>query len=265
LLLGEAQRRSGSLEQATANWIQAVKVGESLLGRPTPVFDPGFWERAAYLRSVKATWPESLGRAFARHSRLETPTTSGSEEALLWASVGQVRLDRLEPHSALAACKRAESMLFESSMRDHMVLMQAQTLIHLNQGSTALTLLATLSTKPGSVAPRALALMGGLKLKEGNHTQSAALLTRALDYKGAKDWPGQAEAEADLGLTLLILGKEEEGLQRLRAAQKRADVTRDQEFLLECLGNEARYLEHRGKTSEAATLRTKIKQMEAGG
>jgi tetratricopeptide (TPR) repeat protein len=185
------------------------------------------------------------------------------DESWLWAAVGCWHLDRREPQAALAALKRSESLTLDPGFRDRLQLQQAQALIELDQTAAALALLVRLggdATHPA--ASPALALLGGLKLKEGSSVQALALLKKAVEESPSNNWAGRGEAEADLGLAYLMTGNAGKGLEWLHAAQQRAEAARDGELLRQTLDNEARYFEHLNKADEAGRLRQRIQALE---
>jgi tetratricopeptide (TPR) repeat protein len=266
LLLGEAQRRAGKIPEGTGSWQQAVLTASQMLNAPVPAFDPVFWERASYLRPASCSWPEPVLRQFvaAAGAFAEPPRESHSlDESWLWAAVGCWHLDRREPQAALAALKRSESLTLDPGFRDRLQLQQAQALIELDQTAAALALLVRLggdATHPA--ASPALALLGGLKLKEGSSVQALALLKKAVEESPSNNWAGRGEAEADLGLAYLMTGNAGKGLEWLHAAQQRAEAARDGELLRQTLDNEARYFEHLNKADEAGRLRQRIQALE---
>jgi hypothetical protein len=85
-----------------------------------------------------------------------------------------------------------------------------------------------------------------------------ALLRRAVEGERPVDWCGRGEAEADLGLALLMNGEEPSGLQWLHSAQQRFQASGDIESLLKSIDNEASYLEHQGKKQAVLELRQRL-------
>jgi tetratricopeptide (TPR) repeat protein len=269
LLLGEAQRRAGNTDQAGSTWQQAVLLTGQMLAGPRPVHDPILWERIASLRPVSSSWPSALGPILSssdiRPVSLQTAAPSSVDEASIWTRVGQWRLERGEDHAALLAFKRAESLSADKDAQEQQQLLEAQALFQLDQAPSAMALLARVAEGP--VSPRtsqALALIGAMKLKDGGGDQALVLLKRALTEGPESDWPGRAEAEADLGLACLMTGDEAGGLRYLHRAQAQFAAARHQELLVQCLENEVRYLEHKGKKERATEVRKQITACEGG-
>jgi tetratricopeptide (TPR) repeat protein len=268
LLLGEAYRRGGKTEQAAATWQQAVLLAGHLLTWPQPLHDPVFWERAAYLRPVQCGWPDTAIRPLTPGGSAVVQAGAAANkidvaEASLWMHVGQWRLDRGEANAALIAFKRAESLAMDPTVQDQLQFWQAKALVELNQPVAAMTVLVRLTgNTKGPFASPALAMLGALRLKEGNSQMALTLLQRAVEQNPATDWPGRAEAVADLGLAYLLCGDEANGLRCLHEAQQQFAATHAMALLQQCLDNEARYLEQLGKREEAAGVRLRLRSVE---
>jgi len=269
LLLGEAQRRSGKKAEGTGTWQQAVLLAGELIKRPSPVLDPILWERASYLRPAQSSWPEPVIKQLippGSQGRPRAPAELGKpglDEAWLWAHIGRWHLDRGEAQSALVACKRAESLHLDPHFQQQMQLLQARALIQLQQREVVLGLLGRLAGEPNSAAaPPALAMLGSLKLMEGDPQQNLPVLKKAVEESASPSWPGRAEAEADLGLAYLMTGNEAEGLHWLHAGQQHFDSEHDHELLVLSLDNEARYFTQTNRPEEAARVRKRMKMLE---
>ncbi|HYV35249.1 MAG TPA: hypothetical protein VE988_06070, partial [Gemmataceae bacterium] len=165
--------------------------------------------------------------------------------------------------TALLAYKRAETNAQTPSQRDELQLLQAKTLLSMRQDVAAVTLLARLAEVPDPkvVAP-ALGLLGSTKLKQGDHKYGLALLQRAVEWRGNSEWPGRAEAQADLGLAYLMNGDEVNGLRCLHEAQSSLEKEGASDMLTQCLVNEAHYLDRTDKKDQAARVQEKINRVQ---
>ncbi len=273
LLLSDAERCAGQFERANDAWQQSTTLASDSLVAKTPIRDPVFWERAAYLRPVKITWPEPVLRRLVELSRLPVPTeavisstdaVTAQGECALFACLGQWRYERNEPQASLLAFKRAETCTDDEPTKERLRFCQAKALFRLEQAGTATAILVELSKRTDSEMARpAMALLGGLKLQSGNTQLGLTLLERALSQESVPDWPERAEAEADLGLAQLMVGNEAQGLERLHAAQRRFEMSRQHDLLMKSLWNEARYWEHKGKhKAELTAIESRLRSLE---
>jgi hypothetical protein len=112
------------------------------------------------------------------------------------------------------------------------------------------------------VAHPALAILGVVQIQRGYVPQGLAALRRAVETDAPAGWPERADAEADLGLAYLLSGDEAAGLRWLHTAQHRFAAAGDDEALMYCLSNEARYLVHTGKQAEATALQERMRALE---
>ena len=270
LMVGEAHRRLGKKDQAAVTWQQAVVLASQLLTGPLAVPDPTLWERAAYLRPVHCGWPDPAVQQMIKFSQgpLQlaglNSSRPGAEEGWLWFSIGQWRQARNEPHAALLAFKRAESMFLDINLKGQVQLQEAQALLELNQQPAAMALLVqAASSSQKSLASQALAFLGEMKLTQGSGPQALALLKKAVEEGPATIWPGRAEAEANLGLAYLMTADEKNGLKWLHAAQHRFEGESSRTALLQCLDNEAKYLEHANRNEEAITIRQRMATLQS--
>ena len=268
LLLGEAQRRAGKNAEGTGAWQQAVLLAAKLLTRPVPVIDPILWERAAYLRPVQCAWPEPVIKQLTppgNNASLpgQPAAMNGLGEAWLWAHIGQWRLDRNEAQAALVALKRAESLSLDQRFQEQIQLSQARAMAQLQQPATAMAILVRLAGKSDSpCASPALAMLGALKLRDGNSQQALVLLKKAVEQSPSTTWQGRGEAEADLALAYLMSGDEDNGLRWLHSGQQKFEAAHDHEMLLQSLENEANYLDHIKKPEDAGRIRERMKVLE---
>lgn len=268
LLQGEAQRRAGQPAEAKATWTQAVAYAAQMLEGLEPHIDPGLWERAAYLKPVDANWPEGAIRAHSQLAarRVLLPGTPGAttHEAWVWITTGLARCERGELHAALTAYKRAETMTTDPSVRDGLAVAQARVLLLMGQSQPAAAILVpVIDSKTSPHAPAATALLGSMKLAAGSAEQALSLLKRAVEGSQTQ-WPGRAEAEADLGLAYLSVGDSQNGLRWLGAARAKFENEREHELLVRSWDNESRYWDSQGRATEAATCRENVRRIEAG-
>ncbi len=260
LLLSEAYRRGGKEAEAVAAWESAVTLAAPFLAGPGGA-DPALWERVAYLRPVGHDWPAAVRQlrqeGNVHPAAVRTPSAQ-ADEVLLWRAIGSARLARREAQAALLAFKRAETCCADRATAASLQLDEAKALIALDQTPAALALLAPLAGKPDSPARRpAYALLGALKFRAGQVQQAVTMLKRAVEPDGKGDWPGLADAEADLGLAYLAGGEEEKGLRWLHSARARFEKAGDQASVAQTVENEAAYFEHTGKRDEATRLKEK--------
>jgi len=238
--------------------------------------DPTLWHRASYARPVTLAWPDAPvqqvcrfnattfgGSALAGGSPAPTRDPSAVGEVPVWACIGQCYLRRNEPQLALVALKRAEAWASSNEQRDELRLTEAEALIQLGQPGAATALLLNLAQEAPRVGSRAQALLGAVKLQQGAVRQGLALLRRAVEEDKVQDWPGRAQAEANLGLAYFMSGDEAAGFRWLHAAQQRFAAAHDTEQLRQCLENEAGYLEKKGKSRQAAAVRDRLRGLEA--
>jgi tetratricopeptide (TPR) repeat protein len=243
LLLSDAHRRDANYAQAAATWKDAAELAVSLIRGPHSVTDPGLWERLAYLRPVTSAWPAE------------------TNEALVWHQIGQWRLRRSEPQGALLAFKHGEAFASDQPMRDRLQVGEARALAELGQRASALAILNHLANPAKSDQARpAFAVLGSLLFNEGQVAEAKAALHKAVD--DGSDWPGRAEAEADLALACLSSGNDAEGLEHLHHAQKQLEAAGEHELLQQCLWNEAAYLDHVSKPDEANAVRQRSRKLE---
>ena len=85
----------------------------------------------------------------------------------------------------------------------------------------------------------ALGIVGALELAEGRPERAATTLGEALEVSARPiAFPGRSEATANFGLALLMSGRVEEGMERLREAQALFGREQDVEGLLQAIDNE---------------------------
>jgi len=278
LLLSDAQRRSGMLPAAQSTWQDSVRLASELATAVSPVADPILWERAAYARPVQCPWPvdvqqrlDQVNLAFGivpgRRDAVIPVSTAATpaDEAALWTAIGHWRLARDEPQAALAALKRAESMTSQSWPAARLQLAQAKALARLGQAQAATAVLIRLASNGDpQIARPATAMLGTMKLQQGGVQQGFNLLRRAGEEDPSLFWPERPEAEADLGLAYLLVGDENAGLRWLHGAQQAFEASGQHEPLVQCLENEAAYLDQAKKTDLAKAVRRRIECLQSG-
>ncbi len=273
LARSEALQQAGQFAGAGEAWQSAVRrAGQALASHP-PLGDPGFWQQAVEQRPADSSWPPDVIARLADRA-VETGAWCGpwrpeeqatareiSQERVVWACIGQSRLERGEPQAALLAWKRAGALARSERERHHFEWGQARALSALDQPAAATALLLALSEQAGSpTREAALATLGALRLENGNTKQGFQLLRRALEDEPRSDWPGRARAEADLGLAYLLLGHQQAGIEWLQRAQARFERTGDHEQLLVSLLNEQAYWEQAQERPKVRALERRIER-----
>ncbi|HEX4148746.1 MAG TPA: hypothetical protein VHY20_07155, partial [Pirellulales bacterium] len=273
LLESDAERIAEQYPAAVESWQSAAELAGEWTARPIAVCDPVFWERAAYLKPVKISWPERVQQRLAQAAQLParqaaaSPAAAPAEaECVLFACLGQWRLDRDEPQTALLDFKRAETNTADSAYQDFLQQAQAKALSRLQQSGAATAILMNLAHKPDpATAHSAMALLGSLKLESGQLEFGFKMLQRALEQQPIVDWPTRGESEADLGLAYLMLGDEAAGLRWLHQAQQRFEAEGRIELLAKSLRNELGYWNHKGKhKDEIEAINKRLQDLEDG-
>ena len=277
LLLSDAQRRCGDNARAECTWQEAVQMASELAAGATAVADPILWERLAYLRPANVSWPPAVEQRMAdlnvRFGIAISPRTSevlpakadsAFGESALWTNIGHWRLARDESQAALVALKRAESMTSDQLAANQLRLSQAKSLARLGQAPAASAMLIGLAGQSDKRVSRpAMAMLGALKLQQGSTQQGFNLLHRAVEEDPGLVWPEHAQAEADLGLAYLLSGEEETGLKWLHNAQKGFESAGRSDQLVQCLENEAAYLEQARKKDLAQAVRKRLEAVQS--
>lgn len=276
LLASDAHRRAGNPQPAQQSWTRAALLAAELTAASKPVIDPILWERVAYLRPVECGWPaqvtgrlHELNVAFAivpssRDAVVQASlAASAAEEAPLWVAIGHWRMARNEPQAALVALKRAESSTTDNYTASRLQLAQAKTLASMGQnGPTSAMLIRLTSSTDPRISHPAMAMLGTMKLQQGGLQQGFNLLRRAVEGDPALQWPERADAEADLGLAYLLMGDEDAGLRHLHAAQQAWELSSQHEPLVQCLENEAAYLDQAKKKDLAVAVRHRLETLK---
>jgi tetratricopeptide (TPR) repeat protein len=242
---GEAQRKRGDAAGAAESWAKAV----DLFTTSNPVTaDPILLERLCALRPIDSKWPAEAALRLREHLVTKQALASfdvqpGEEEMFAWLAIGGWRLERGEATPALSAFKRAEATTTSPIGRGWAQLHQARAMMGLGQGPAAASLLTGLTGHTAvSVRCAAWATLGGCKLHDGHVQQAILFLRKALDDNAC--FPGCHGAMADLGIALLMIGRDNEGLELLHQSQKAFEQSGETERLLLALENEASFYRH---------------------
>ncbi len=276
LLLSDAQRRAGQLAAAENTWQEAARLAGELAVAAPAAADPTLWERAAYVRPVSCPWSVDVQQRLAqvnlafgvvfdeRGTVVPASTAPAVDETPLWTAIGHWRLARDEPQAALAALKRAESMTNQSLTAARLRLGQAKALAKLGQTPAATAMLIQLAgSSDAIIAKPATAVLGTIKLQQGNTQAGFNLLRRAVEEEPIMTWPERPEAEADLGLAYLLSGDENAGLRWLHTAQQDFEASGQPEPLIQCLENEDAYLQRAKKTDLAKAVQQRLQTLRA--
>lgn len=261
-------RRLGQVKASDALWAACAASGQDLLARRPPICDVTGWERILALRPASASWPRGLEETARRHAELSLGPAGGAKEAVdatLWATLGAWRAARREYREALMSYLRAEEACADASGREKLRLEQARLMIRLDETGAAAAILGGLSASPRSeIASPALALLGSIHLRGQQLREAAHFLRQAVGEGAPAGFRGRGEAEADLGLAELLLGREEEGLRWLRAAQARFRTEGARRQLERALRNELRYHEFSDHPEEVERLKGSLARLQAG-
>ncbi len=276
LLQSDAERRAGDGKKANETWGRAIATAGRLLIAEHPAFDPVLWERLGYLRPIEEKWPLDVVHLLHRADTLpgiDLPDAStvvaadvsvhpAIAETVIWNAIGHWYLDRNHSQAALVSFKRAESAATTGRVQQWLRIRQARALIQLDQTGPATAILVALAgDKQSTTSPPALAVLGSLRLKNGQVQQGLGLLRKAAERETV-EWPERGEAEADLGLAFLMNGDKLNGLRHLHQAQQRFTAQGDFEGLILALENEALFLENSDGKSEAPAIRNRIAELE---
>ena len=119
-------------------------------------------------------------------------------------------------------------------------------------------------SRPNRLWPRhALAVIGAINLQRGRTDEGLGSLKRAVDNPGNARWPGYSQAQADLALAYLTVGKEDDGLRLLREAQDAFQREGRIADLSQCLANEASYWRKAGQPDRARLAIQRSEQLDA--
>ncbi|MEM9882003.1 MAG: hypothetical protein AAF800_03690 [Planctomycetota bacterium] len=177
----------------------------------------------------------------------------------LYHRLGQIRLSRGEPQSALVAFRAAESQLGPSPTTPALRLAQADALTALRQYDAARSVLVGLTDSPERV--NALARLGVIELRAGRVGPGVRLLRTASQEAAIEDHP---RVHADYALALLASGRTPEGL--ALSAQAREHFRRRDDFdaIKRSLQNQQVMAQAQGLNDQAGLLGKELQQLETG-
>jgi tetratricopeptide (TPR) repeat protein len=232
ILLAEAFRRAGQAADSVAAWAGAARMTDR-------IHDPVLGERILALKPAETAWPAPVRDA-----------------ADLWMRVGRWHLARRAPSKALVAFTNAQNEAAEPSAQKQARIAQATALVQLKQMGAALSILAGLvDDADKAVAGHALAVMGVIRIEQGQTAQGLELTRKAIEESADARWPERSQALADLGLAYLVAGQADKGLQALHEAQAQFLKERKSDDLAQSLLNEAAFTEKTGDKAAADSLR----------
>ena len=267
----EASRRSQQTADAVRAWTQAVRQQASLTRERNTPLDAHFWRRAERLKPAGANWPAEVGAlcsgATAKLGCRETAVAasqgdSRAIETAYWAALGAAELERKQPQLALVSFKRAEQSASPAD-KPWLRIAQARSLAGLGQYPSAMALLSVpMTSKDSALQAASTTTLASLKIQSGAYEQGASLLNRTLGRHAGVHWPGRLDAEADLALARLILGRTDEGLRALHRVQQLYSESGDWEALVTALENERDLLEYEKRSKETDQLKRRILEIE---
>lgn len=262
LLQSDALRRANQHEAADRVWLVSVTRAADGCRLQPPLFDPGYWDTASYLRPVKIDWPVAAVRTLVPLSPIpvqQINPNAAEAEAVVWGTIGQALLDRGDHEPALLALKRAETNATNAQTRDWLRLAEANALARVGQTSAATAILAScMSSENPAIAAVAHACFGSIKCQAGDSDAGYRLLKKAVPTSHLNGWIGQADAEADYGLACLMRGDEKTGLQWLHSAQSRYESQGESTRLKQSLVNEKEYWKVRKQSPRVAEIETRL-------
>lgn len=256
-------------ESTTGAWRAAV---EAAAPRTDPALgwcEPAFWERALAERPIAEAWPASVHEQLARAANvhlgagLHDPASSITAETAGWIVIGAQRTQRAELEAALMAHSRALGAANDVHVRACIEIEQAACLARLDRKDVARTiLLRWCDHADARIARAALAWLGLLEVELERAEEARRLLERALALARDIPWAQRARCEANLGLALLLLGEESEGLRVLHEAQARFEADGRFEDAVQALRNEVAYFTSAGDTARSAKARARLAVVE---
>jgi hypothetical protein len=263
MLSCQALRKAGRVSDSAAAWQRAAT-------ELAAVHDPILWQRLLEGKPADAAWPAEVRAALARRESTTMPARpaggEGFDEGLLWWQVAQWRLERNETSASLLAFTHAESQARSEEARSRGRIGQARALLVMGQDPPAMVILAAEIQSPQpATACQALAVLGAVRLQQGQVQQGLAMLRQAVQNPSGARWPGYSLAQADLALACLDAGKDQEaqGLRLLHEAQDAFAREGCLAELCQCLTNEADYLRKAGRTDEVTQVLDRKAKAEA--
>lgn len=253
---------------ATA-WHAAIEAAAPRVDPALGWCEPAFWERALAERPVAEEWPASVHEALARAANvhldagLQDPVPAIAGDAAAWVVAGAQRTLRGELEAALMAYSRALAVASDAHVRACIEIEQAACLARLQRKDAARTiLLRSCDHADPRIARAALAWLGVLEVELERAREARVLLGRALALAPEVAWAQRARCEANLGLALLLLGEDNDGLRVLHAAQARFESERRFEELAQSLRNELAYFTSAGDAARSAEARARLALVE---
>ncbi|WP_148618877.1 hypothetical protein [Mariniblastus fucicola] len=268
LLLGETQRHAKNHDQWKSTWQASTDIQSRWLHERNLV-DPAFWEKAAFLRPVSSEWSERTISRLENSLRNESldfgSDQSGNNEAVIWATIGIQRLKRHEAQNAILAFKKSEALISDKVLKSELQMQQALAMIDAGQPGPASAILLRLSSTNSAshIGDRAKAILATLKLQNGSLAQGMNLLQSAMPT--CQQWPEseRLRAQADYGLSYLMLGKESEGISLLDHVYEQFMKRDEYDQASQCLWNIATYYEKTQQPRKLRVAKAKLKQMES--
>jgi tetratricopeptide (TPR) repeat protein len=192
------------------------------------------------------------------------PPQSAQVEASIWRQIGEWRFARGETSPALLAFKQAEALFVQPREKAEARIAEARALLAINQTGAAISILTALTTDPDpQVNHHALAVLGNARIALDDIPGALTLLEAAVANDDSFPPALRAPARADLGLVCLMSSHEQKGLIWLHQAQADFQADRDNAGLVQCLRNEAAYLDSAGRGPEASIIRDRASRLAA--
>ncbi|MFK7765801.1 MAG: hypothetical protein AB8B55_01070 [Mariniblastus sp.] len=266
LLVGEAHRHAGELEQWKSSWQTAIDLQSRWLSE-RELSDPSFWKKAAFLRPVSIKWPNKVIRRLENSLRNQnlkfSSDQTSDDEAVVWATIGIQSLKRHESQNAILAFKKSEALVRSSSLKEELQMQQALAMIDGGQQAPASAILLRLGSKKTLLSDRAKAILATLKLQNGSLAQGMNLLQSAI--KSSARWPTaeRLRAQADYGLAYLMRGREEQGIGLLN--QVYGEFVKHKNFAQasQCLANIATYYDKTEQPTNYKKTMARLKELES--
>ena len=266
LLMGEAQRHAGKLDQWKSSWETAIDLQSRWLAQ-RGLSDPTFWKKAAFLRPVSNKWPSAVIRrlenSLGRQNLEFSSDNTSDNEAVIWATIGLQSLKRHESQNSILAFKKSEALVNSSLLKQELQMQQALAMIDSGQQAPASAILTRLGSKESLLADRAKAILAALKLQNGSLAQGMNLLQSAI--KSSNRWPvaERLRAQADYGLAYLMRGREEQGINMLNQVHAGFVKQKNFEQASQCLANIATYYEKTDQPANYKNAIARLKQLES--
>ncbi|MDG1875756.1 MAG: hypothetical protein P8J27_17725 [Mariniblastus sp.] len=266
LLLGESQRRSGSMDQWKQTWKTAIDLQSRWLSE-RGLSDPTFWKKAAFLRPASTPWPNQvvarLERSLLDENLQFSPDRSTDKEAVIWAIVGTQSLKRHEAQNAILSFKKCEAIVSNRKLKEELQMQQALAMVDSGQQGPASAILLRLGSSNSLVSDRAKAILATMKLQNGSLAQGMNLLQSAIG--SSNQWPvtERLRAQADYGLAYLMRGKEEQGIRLLNQIHSEFLKHNNFEHAAQCLSNIATYYQQTDQTSKYRDAVDRLDSLES--